>query len=82
MSFAVYTKDAAQVVADANASTSDKVIEVLTAPLSLSETELVTKKNRTISILTHVGLFGLLAEAYGHKRAREGNQSFVPLFRG
>lgn len=82
MSFAVYTKDAAQVVADANTSFTDQVVEVLGAPFSLSETELVTKKNRTISIGTYVLVLGALAEAWGHYRARRGQQSFIPVLRG
>lgn len=82
MAFQVFTKDANQVVADANTSFTDKVVEVLGAPFSLSETQLVTKKNRAISIGVYALVVGGLAEAYGHYRARRGQQSFIPLMRG
>lgn len=81
MDFQSYTKADTQVVADANTTFTNKVVDVLSAPVSFSTTELVTKQNRAVSVVAWgtIMLFG--GELLGHYRARDGKQALVPFFR-
>lgn len=59
-------------------------VDILAMPFGISaeDTEFVSKATAAYSTITWgVGL-GLLGEAYGHKRERNGSQSFIPVFRG
>lgn len=81
MDFKSYTKADTQVVADANTTVTDQIVDVLSAPVSFSTTELVTKQNRAVSVIAWgtIMLFG--GELMGHYRARDGKQALVPFFR-
>jgi hypothetical protein len=65
-------------------SVFDQVVEGATLPLQItaSSNEVVSKKTAAYSVLGFSGSAFFLGEAFGHKRAREGKQSFVPVFRG
>jgi len=78
--FDTYTQAGAVIAEEKNIVAG--AIDVVTAPFTFSSDVLVTQTNRAVSVIAHSVLFGLLGEAYGHKRARSGSQSIVPLFRG
>jgi hypothetical protein len=65
-------------------TTLEQVIDGATLPLQFtaSSNEVVTKKTAAYSVLGFSASAFFLGEAFGHKRARDGKQSFVPVFRG
>lgn len=61
----------------------EAVVDVLGAPFKLADnqTDYVSANLAAVtSIVWGVG-GALVGEAYGHKRARHGSQSFLPIFR-
>lgn len=61
----------------------ESVVDVLGAPFKLADnqTDYVSANLAAVtSIVWGVG-GALIGEAYGHKRARNGSESFLPIFR-
>lgn len=79
--YTVYTKDAAQVIDSEADSFSKKLTGFLTAPVSFSETKLVTETSQAVSVIGWSAISGLVMELIGHRRAAQGKQAFLPFGR-
>lgn len=59
-------------------------IDIVSMPFGVgaADTEFVSKSTAAYGSLAWGIGMGLMGEAYGHKRERDGSQSLIPLFRG
>lgn len=58
------------------------LVTLVAAPFDHDKETLVTAQNRAITTIAWSAVAFLAGEAYGQKRAREGNEAIVPFLRG
>jgi hypothetical protein len=62
----------------------ESVVDTLAAPFKMTAAEDQYVQEKQVGIASSAWAVGsfLIGEAFGHRRARMGAQSFVPVFRG